>query len=107
MANFKYKSMDEVGRRVNGTIVAENIEDLDLQLRKIKLDLISAKEIREGVFLKSTEIRALSRKEKIIFTFQLGQLLKAGVPLLEGLADLRDSFPEVHIQALLSVANLL
>ncbi len=102
MANFKYKSMDEVGRRVNGTIVAENIEDLDLQLRKIKLDLISAKEIREGVFLKSTGIRALSRKEKIIFTFQLGQLLKAGVPLLEGLTDLRDSFPEVHIQALLS-----
>ncbi|MCK5335312.1 MAG: type II secretion system F family protein, partial [Gammaproteobacteria bacterium] len=102
MANFKYKSMDEAGRRVNGTIVAENIEDLDLQLKKIKLDLTSAKQIKEGVFLKSTEIRALSRKEKIIFTFQLGQLLNAGVPLLEGLADLRDSFIEIHIQALLS-----
>lgn len=102
MANFKYKSIDEKGRRSHGTIVAENIEDLDLQLRKIKQDLISAKEIKESVFIRSTEIRALTRKEKIIFTFQLGQLLKAGVPLLEGLADLRDSFSEVHIQALLS-----
>lgn len=102
MANYKYKSIDERGRRVNGTIVADNVEDLDLQLRKIKLDLISAKEIKKSVFMKSTEIRALTRKERIIFTFQLGQLLKAGVPLLEGLADLRDSFTEIHIQALLS-----
>lgn len=102
MANYKYKSIDEMGRRVNGTIVADNIEDLDLQLRKVKLELVSAKEISESSFFKSSGIRALSRKEKIIFTFQLGQLLKAGVPLLEGLADLRDSFPEVHIQALLS-----
>lgn len=102
MANFKYKSIDEVGQRVNGTIIADNIEDLDLQLRKVKLELISAKQIDENAFLKSTGIRSLTRKEKIIFTFQLGQLLNAGVPLLEGLADLRDSFPEVHIQALLS-----
>jgi len=102
MANFKYKAINENGRRVNGTIVADNIEDLDLQLRKVKQELISARQINESAFLKSTGIRALTRKEKIIFTFQLGQLLSAGVPLLEGLADLRDSFPEPHIQSLLS-----
>jgi len=102
MANFKYNSIDENGQRVRGTIVADNIEDLDLQLSKVKLELVSAKKINESSFLKSTGIKALTRKEKIIFTFQLGQLLAAGVPLLEGLADLRDSFPEVHIQALLS-----
>lgn len=102
MANFKYKSIDQNGKRNSGTIVANNIEDLDLQLRKIKLDLISAKEIKDSAFAKSTGLRALTRKEKIIFTFQLGQLLKAGVPLLEGLGDLRDSFTEVHIQALIS-----
>ncbi|MCK4708737.1 MAG: type II secretion system F family protein [Gammaproteobacteria bacterium] len=101
MANFKYKSIDKVGRRVNGSIVADNIEDLELQLRNIKLELISAKQIKEKTFLKSTGIKALTRKERIVITFQLGQLLSAGVPLLEGLADLRDSFTEIHIKALI------
>lgn len=101
MANFKYKSINDIGRRVNGTIVAENIEDLELQLRNIKLELISAKPIKSSAFLKSTGIKALTRKERIVITFQLGQLLAAGVPLLEGLSDLRDSFTEMHIKALL------
>jgi len=102
MANYKYIAIDENGRRGSGSIVADNIEDLDLQLSKVKLVLVSAKQINESAFLKSTGIKALTRKEKIIFTFQLGQLLNAGVPLLEGLSDLRDSFPEPHIKALLS-----
>ncbi len=102
MANFKYKSIDDNGRRVNGVIAADNIEDLDLQLKSIKLELISAKPIKESLFLKSSGIKALTRKERIVFTFQLGQLLSAGVPLLEGLHDLRDSFTETHIKALIS-----
>jgi len=102
MANFKYKSIDLNGRRVNGIIAAENIEDLDLQLKNIKLELISAKSLEESRFLKSSGEKPLTRKERIVFTFQLGQLLSAGVPLLEGLGDLRDSFSENHIKTLLS-----
>lgn len=102
MANFKYKSIDDNGRRINGVIAADNIEDLDLQLKNINLELISAKIVKERRFLKSKGTKALTRKERIIFTFQLGQLLSAGVPLLEGLSDLRDSFSESHIKALIS-----
>lgn len=102
MANFKYKSIDEYGRRVKGIIAADNIEDLDLQLKNIKLELISAKSLDENRFIKSSGEKALTRKEKIVFTFQLGQLLSAGVPLLEGLGDLRDTFTENHIKSLLS-----
>lgn len=102
MASFKYKSIDEYGRRVNGIIAADNIEDLDLQLKNIKLELISAKTIEERRFIRSSGEKALTRKEKIIFTFQLGQLLSSGVPLLEGLSDLRDTFTENHVKTLLS-----
>jgi len=102
MANFKYKSIDLNGKRVRGVIAADNVEDLDLQLKNIKLELISATPIKESRFFKSSGIRPLTRKERIVFTFQLGQLLSAGVPLLEGLADLRDSFTETHIKALIS-----
>lgn len=102
MANYRYKSIDTNGRRVNGVIAADNIEDLDLQLKNIKLELIAAKPIKEMQFLQSSGVKALNRKERIIFTFQLGQLLSAGVPLLEGLHDLRDSFTENHIKALIS-----
>ncbi|MDH5516912.1 MAG: type II secretion system F family protein [Gammaproteobacteria bacterium] len=102
MARYKYNSINEAGRRVKGVMVADNIEDVDLQLRNIKLELISAKRLKQSRFISSSGEKPLSRKERIIFTFQLGQLLSAGVPLLEGLADLRDSFSEAHIKALLS-----
>jgi len=101
MAKYRYNSIDEAGRRVKGIMIADNVEDVDLQLRNIKLELISAKRLKESKFFNASE-KALTRKERIIFTFQLGQLLSAGVPLLEGLTDLRDSFTEPHIKAMLS-----
>jgi type IV pilus assembly protein PilC len=51
----------------------------------------------------STSAGRISRRELINFCFHLEQLTRAGVPLLEGLGDLRDSHEQPHVRALLAV----
>jgi type IV pilus assembly protein PilC len=91
MSNFRYKAIDENGKRLTGRIDAANPQDLELRLKKMELEIISFSEERHSrpAFLK----KRTSRKDLIDFTFHMEQLLKAGVPILETLSDLRDSLP--------------
>ncbi|MBT8420086.1 MAG: type II secretion system F family protein [Gammaproteobacteria bacterium] len=66
---------------------AGGIMDLELRLGRMGLDLIKSKEVNPKI----RRIRKIGRGELISFCFHLEQLTNAGVPLLEGLADLRDS----------------
>lgn len=90
MPLYAYKAVDPAGKFMKGEIEAANPGDLELRLSRIGLDLISyglasRKNMRMGG---GGEIK---RRELITFCFHLEQLTRAGVPLLEGLADLRDS----------------
>ncbi len=90
MELFKYKAIDKAGKYVNGRSNALNPGDLEFRLTRLGLDLISFKEIHKnrGVFLLKQKLK---RADLITFCFHLDQLLRAGVPILEALSDLRDS----------------
>lgn len=89
MAMYAYQSMNAVGKIVRGQMDAANQPDLELRLRKMDLDLIDCKPASQNTF--SFGKRKITRKDLINFCFHMEQLTAAGVPVLEGLADLRDS----------------
>jgi type IV pilus assembly protein PilC len=88
MAVFAYRAMNPRGHVVHGELDAANLVDLELRLKRMELDFIHGAPSRRGRLLKSG---AVPRQELINFCFHLEQLARAGVPILEGLADLRDS----------------
>jgi type IV pilus assembly protein PilC len=86
---MQYKAMDERGKTALGRMEAVNEADLEVRLRRMGLDLInySVAKARGG----AGGSRKVSRRDLISFCMQLDQLVSSGVPLLEGLSDLRDS----------------
>ena len=85
---FDYKAVSIEGRMVFGRIDAINLTDLEMRLKRMDLDLVTGRPIdHHGMF----GSRKIPRPELINFCFHLDQLARAGVPILEGLADLRDS----------------
>jgi type IV pilus assembly protein PilC len=88
MPLFSYRAINSDGHAVAGRIDALNPADLEMRLRHMGLDLI------DGVPASARRLLGLkniSRRELIHFCFHLEQLVRTGVPILDGLADLRDS----------------
>lgn len=88
MPLFQYKAIDGSGKFIAGTLDAGNVNDLELRLEKMELDLVTYKQKEPGSDLFGRN--KVSRRDLINFAFYLEQLTRAGVPILEGLADLRD-----------------
>ena len=88
MPHYKYKAIDAGGKFIQGNLDAGNVSDLEFRLEKMDLDLVTfkQKEIGSDLFGKNK----IGRRDLINFSFYLEQLTRAGVPILEGLADLRD-----------------
>lgn len=96
MPTYSYKAVDQTGRSAQGEIDALNEVDMELRLQKIGLDLITYRQITKRASLFSR--RAVSLRDLMMFCFQLEQLTSSGVPLLDGLIDLRDSTTNLHFQ---------
>lgn len=94
MAKFKYKALHPSGRTFRGVLEAQHVYDLVQLLEKSNITLLWARESR---FL-SREFTLFQKMPKsrdvIEFTFQLSQLLKSGVPLLESLKEM-----ETHLNS--------
>lgn len=91
MSLYSYHAIDDRGRTSKGIQDAANEVDLELRLKRNGLDLVSAKEDNGNVNSRHGKIK---RTDLITFFFNLHQLTHAGVPLLESLADLRDTMNE-------------
>ena len=89
MEVFRYKAINDRGRVVHGKVDAVNPADLETRLSRLGLDLVNYKEIKSRE--KNVTGRGIRRTDLITFCFHLEQLIRAGVPILEGLADLRDT----------------
>ncbi len=96
MPTYNYKAVDQTGRSAQGEIDALNEIDLELRLERIGLDLITFRQIKKSAALFSR--KKVSHKDLMMFCFQLEQLTSAGVPLLDGLTDLRDSTTNPNFQ---------
>ncbi|MEY3219449.1 MAG: hypothetical protein RIT27_806 [Pseudomonadota bacterium] len=99
--DFKYKAMSKVGKIVSGKLAADNPDDLEIRLQRMELDLISFRELRRRHFNVHFTNR-ISRQDLITFCFYMDQLLRAGVPLLQGLQDLRDTLSDSKFRDILS-----
>jgi type IV pilus assembly protein PilC len=102
MALYSYRAIDDQGKSHKGLQDAANQVDLELRLKRSGLDLIDAKADSGTTGLGRNKIK---RTELITFFFNLEQLSSAGVPLLESLADLRDSMNVPHFREI--IANLI
>jgi len=89
MPLFTYKAIDESGKFLRGRLDASNLNDLENRLEKMGLDLVTYKIQQSG--LDNLRRYRVKRLDLINFTFHLEQLSRSGVPILEGLADLRES----------------
>jgi type IV pilus assembly protein PilC len=87
MALYSYRAIDEQGKSHRGLQDAANQVDLEMRLKRGGLDLIDAK-VDSGSGAGRGKVK---RPDLITFFFNLEQLTGAGVPLLECLADLRDT----------------
>ncbi|HKQ26897.1 MAG TPA: type II secretion system F family protein [Burkholderiales bacterium] len=100
MPAFEYKAVDKSGRSARGKLDAANEVDLELRLRKMGLDLITTRLLRShSPTLASGNI---TRQDLITFCFDLEQISRAGIPLLEGLRDLRDGMDNPRFRELLT-----
>ncbi len=100
MANiYKYKAIDNSGKKRHGNVEADNLLDLEQRLAGMGLDLITFREVKPGLF--SFKSKGITRQDLINFTFQMQQLTKSGVSILDGLADLKDSLPDSRMKEVL------
>ncbi|MBF0590075.1 MAG: type II secretion system F family protein [Magnetococcales bacterium] len=100
MPNYRYSAMNAKGRVVRGFMEANHEDDLESRLSKIDLDLINFK--IKKVRRQRIALRRITRKELLTFCFHLEQVMDAGIPLLEGLSDLRESSDNPAMRAMLT-----
>lgn len=103
MPQYKYKSMTRDGQVRMGSLDAVNEADLEKRLSNMKLDLVKAtitEERRSPIGQRKVE-----RSDLIVFCIHMGQLTRAGVPILGGLTDLRDSLDHPRFKEV--VGNLI
>lgn len=99
MALYSYKAIDSNGKSVKGMQDAANLVDLEMRLKRGGIDLISGKEEENNASFGASKIK---RIDLITFFFNLGQLSRAGVPLLECLGDLRDTMEEAKFREIIA-----
>ncbi|MGA7950248.1 MAG: type II secretion system F family protein [Thiobacillaceae bacterium] len=88
MPFYRYRAVDQTGRSLRGTLSAVNDVDLELRLKRMGLDLVTLRPLMHG---QRHSRERITRRDLITFCFHLEQITRAGIPLLDGLRDLRDS----------------
>lgn len=100
MPKFKYKAINESGKTVYSRLDAANSSDLELRVERMGLELISFKEVKTGGLYITR--RRITRQDLITFCYHLEQLTRAGIPLIDGLSDLRDSLENARFREIIS-----
>lgn len=99
MLTFQYSAVDKTGNPARGKLAAINEVDLELRLQRMGLDLLTARRVSQPLHIGRSSV---TRQDLITFCFHMEQLSRAGIPVLEGLADLRDSTEQPRFREILS-----
>src|SRR3954470_8894027 len=102
MPSFQYKAVDKGGRTVRGGLDAVNEADLELRLRRMNLDLITCKQVNRKTS-RLTGGGRIVRRDLINFCFDVEQMSRSGIPILEGLRDLRNSLENPRFREILTI----
>jgi type IV pilus assembly protein PilC len=100
MPLYSYKAIDAGGKSIAGRLDAVNLFDLEQRLARMELDLVAGAPASDLSRLLGGG--SIKRQDLINFCFHLEQLATAGVPLVEGLADLRDSVENLRFREVVS-----
>jgi type IV pilus assembly protein PilC len=97
---YTYKAIDAEGKAVLGRVDAVNLFDLEQRLSRMGLDLVTgAPSAQKSRFIGGPKVK---RQDLINFCFHMEQLSGAGVPIVEGLTDLRDSVENLRFREVIS-----
>jgi type IV pilus assembly protein PilC len=100
MPLYTYKAIDSDGKNVLGRIEAVNVFDLEQRLARMGLDLVNgAPASGRSRMIGGSRV---GRPDLINFCFHLEQLTTAGVPVVEGLVDLRESMDNARFREVVS-----
>lgn len=102
MPTFHYKAVDQAGKPVRGSLDAGNDVDLEARLRRMGLDLITGRQAQQRASRLARRKR-VTRQDLINFCFDVEQMNRSGVPMLEGLRDLRNSVENPRFREVLTV----
>jgi type IV pilus assembly protein PilC len=100
MPDFTYRAIDANGIRQRGRLRVNHEQEIEHRLEKMGYDLIAYKEIKASGL--SLSRKNVSRKDVISFLQHMEQLSRSGVPLLDGLIDLRDTMQPCYFKDLMS-----
>lgn len=101
MPTFKYKAVDRTGSPARGTLDAINDIELELRLRRMGLDLITYRQLEERGGALTARGR-ITRQDLINFCFDMEQMNRSGIPLIDGLRDLRDTIDQPRFRDVLT-----
>jgi type IV pilus assembly protein PilC len=99
--SYEYKAVDKTGRPARGALEAVNEVDLELRLRRMGLDLITYRQIERQtrLFVGGGKI---TRQDLINFCFDMEQMARSGIPILDGLRDMRESMDNPRFRDVLT-----
>jgi type IV pilus assembly protein PilC len=100
VAAFEYKAVDRTGRVARGKLDAANEVDLELRLKKMGLDLITTRLLRSHT--PTLASGSITRQDLITFCFDLEQISRAGIPIVDGLRDLREGMDNPRFREVLT-----
>lgn len=104
MERFKYRAVSENGRSIRGVISAANEIDLHNQLQSAGLELIQCKPLnaKKGLFGGGGSVKRVKIRDLIQFFMHMEQMQSAGVPLLDALADIRDTTENTRLRDMMT-----
>ncbi len=100
MVIYKYRAVNERGKVIQGRMDSVNEADLETRLSGMQLELVSCSQVT--VNKRWSLSHKVTIRELIVFCFHMEQLTGAGVPVLEGLDDLRSSMDNPQFREILS-----
>ncbi|HKA44636.1 MAG TPA: type II secretion system F family protein [Burkholderiales bacterium] len=103
MASYQYKAIDKAGRPARGGLDAVNEVDLELRLRRMGLDLITYKEVDRQAPAAFGAGGKVTRQDLVNFCFDMEQMVRSGIPLIDGLRDMRDTLDNPRFREVLTV----
>jgi type IV pilus assembly protein PilC len=99
MPHYRYRAVDRDGRAAVGYLDASNEIDLELRLRRMGLDLITLRELETR--LRGWR-REIGQRDLVTFCFHMQHILHAGIPIFEGVRDLRDTMDSPRFREVLT-----
>jgi len=101
--SYEYRAIDKTGRQARGGLDAVNEIDLELRLRRMGLDLIACKQVDRQTSSTLAAGGAITRQDLVNFCFDMEQMVRSGIPILDGLRDMRDTIDSPRFREVLTI----